>query len=88
MEMQTMKVGRSKRTPSSACISCGAVSDAAAPVGGDTKPSPGDITVCLYCGHVMAFDENLNFRSLTNDEMREIAGDERIVAINRARSKL
>jgi hypothetical protein len=32
-------------------------------------PKPGDISICLYCGHLMAFDEALKFRELSSEEM-------------------
>jgi len=53
----------------------------------DDKPASGDVTVCLYCGHIMAFAEDLSLRELTNEEAREVAGDKRILAIQRARRK-
>jgi len=84
-----MKSGKSVRVPGATCLNCGKVTDGATAVGveGVVLPSPGDLTVCLYCGHLMAFDETLQFRELTEDEMVEVAGDERIVAINSMRKK-
>lgn len=54
-------------------------------VNGDERPTPGDITVCIYCGHIMAFADDLSFRELTGEEIHDIAGDERILDIQRAR---
>lgn len=64
--------------------------DGAAVVGdtGEIHPSPGDITVCMYCGHLMAFDRKLRFRQLTDAEMIEVAGDERIIAVSKARKAI
>jgi len=74
----------------SACLNCGKVCDGATAVGieGAVQPSSDDVTICIYCGHLMAFDANLHFRELTGEEMLEVAADERILAVSRARSKL
>jgi hypothetical protein len=86
-----MEVGTAHRTPKSRCTACGETLDGAAAVAAiadDAAPSPGDITVCVPCGHLMAFDDALKLRELTDDEMRAIAGDRRILAIQRARSTI
>jgi hypothetical protein len=72
--------GRSARTPSSACLECGKPLDGATGLGHRHKPRPGDISVCLYCGHLQAFDGQLRLRPLTDKEMVEIAGDPAIIA--------
>jgi hypothetical protein len=61
--------------------------DAAASMSGEHSPEPDDISICLYCGHLMAFDGDLKFRPLTDAEMVQVAGDPRILAIQRARGK-
>ncbi len=66
------------------CLDCGGLCDAATAF--ERRPKSGDITVCLYCGHVMAFDRKLRLRELTPQEMYEIAGSPRILAIQRARA--
>jgi hypothetical protein len=81
-------VGRKTRVPEAACLGCGKVMDAASGLGTKRKPKPGNIGVCLYCGHLQAYGWDLKFRPLTDEEMLEIAGDERIVAANTARAKM
>jgi hypothetical protein len=49
----------------------------------DFTPRPGDLTVCLYCGHLQAFDADLKLRNLTDEEMHAIAGDEKLLAAQR-----
>ena len=49
-------------------------------------PKPGDPNVCIYCGHIMAFDENLQLRDLTPDEELKIAGDPALMVIQQART--
>jgi hypothetical protein len=66
-------------------LNCGQTLDGTSAVGEDAVPDPGDATICIYCGHLMAFDVSLKFRELTDQEVRDIAGDERILIIQRAR---
>jgi hypothetical protein len=62
------------------CSSCGKKLDAASAAdGSDVRPNPGDASVCLDCGHIMAFGEDMKLRELTEDEMRGIAGDKKIL---------
>jgi hypothetical protein len=77
---------RETRTPPCACLACGKVMDAVTSFDGDHRPKPDDITICLYCGHVMAFGERLRLRPLTDAEMVEIAGNRTILAARRARA--
>jgi hypothetical protein len=83
-----MKVGKGVRVPKSVCTACGSALDGAAVVGNDTiTPKPGDVTVCIDCGHLMAFAEDLSLRDLRDDEFKEVAGDPNILAIQRARAR-
>ena len=76
---------KSVRLPVSNCLNirCGMPNDAASHRGRAT-PRPNDYTVCFYCGHVMAFAEDLTMRALTGKEMIDTAGDQRIIAIQHA----
>jgi hypothetical protein len=78
-------IGRTTRVPASTCPACGRQVDAASPVDHHTKPEPGNLAICLYCGHLMAYADDLSLRHLTDAEMHEVAGDKRILAIQRAR---
>jgi hypothetical protein len=64
--------GRS-RVPESACVECGAKRDGAGtPDGEPIAPAQGDITVCIFCGAIMTFGEDLRPRCLTQDEERHL----------------
>lgn len=81
--------GKSTRMRKSNCTGCGTTVDAATAIDNRTaEPSPGDITVCLYCGRLMAFADDLAVRDLTDAEMIDAAADERILAILQERAKL
>jgi hypothetical protein len=82
-----MRLGKDRHTPRSRCLGCGRKIDGATYVGEeDQAPDPGDVTVCIYCGHIQAFDDDLKLRELTPVEQLDIAGDPRILAIQRARA--
>ena len=70
------------------CLACGTVIDCASGVTTESKPKPGDITICLYCGHLMAFDNELMVRTLTDAEMLEVAGNKDILEIQRVRGEV
>lgn len=68
------------------CPNCGKRLDAATCFTDPAaKPAPGDLTICFYCGHLMAFADDLRVRQLTDPEMVEVAGDPRILALQRVR---
>lgn len=74
---------QTSRVPTQTCLECGTELDAAT---GFAKPSPGDVIICIQCGHLMAFDENLNHRPLTDKEMHMVAGDRRVLGMQAARA--
>lgn len=85
-----MKTGDSVRMGKATCLNCAAELDGATglDVKGAVRPAPGDFTVCLYCGHLMVFDEALQFRELTAKELFEMAADRRLVEVSRARHQM
>jgi hypothetical protein len=74
--------------PKNHCLNCGKLIDGASGVDTKAKPRPGYITVCIYCGHLMAFAKDLSMRALTEEEMHEVAGDERILAVQWAAAQV
>lgn len=70
-----------------ACLNCGKLLDRAMGVGTGTKPEPGSVTMCLGCGHVQAYNEEMKFRELTDEEIVEVAGDKRLLAAQWARGE-
>ena len=70
--------------PTCQCTSCGHILDAAAGWG-DHPPKPGDLSICIQCGHLAAFGADLRLRELTAKEMWEAAGREDLIAAQRVR---
>jgi len=73
-------VGTDVTIPESTCINCGHVNDRAFALGADIRPCPGDVTICVECGHLMVFTDDLRFRNPNSDELKRFAGDPMIVA--------
>jgi len=69
----------------SACLACHRLLDAATSIEDNDRPKPGDVTVCWDCGHIMFFADDLSLRNPTDQEMYYIAGDKRILAVQRLR---
>ena len=90
-----LRVQSEVRVRASPCTNCGKMLDAANAVKETTSeqrrkvfPSPGDFTICIDCGHVMAFTEDLILRDPTPLEIVKIAGDRRLLALQWARGRV
>lgn len=77
--LQGKTMSRSSKLPYTICTNCAKVLDGASSIVGDHTPSPGDITVCIYCSHLMAYADDLTLREMTDAEMNEIAGNKKIL---------
>jgi RNase P subunit RPR2 len=71
-------LGQPQRIKASYCSSCKKVLDGTSCVDDEDKPKSGDITICLYCGNLMAFNDDLILRQLTEGETSMVANDESI----------
>lgn len=66
--------------PGRRCPVCSAVADGCTTVGGEQiPPNPGDFSMCLSCGAVCVFTEDLEFRLPTGVEAAEILTTPEIV---------
>jgi hypothetical protein len=76
-----MKIGTHQRISPSPCLSCGKQLDGCTAVDADGGPSPGDFTVCISCGHLMAFADDLTLQELNDEEMHAIVSASRASAL-------
>lgn len=72
------------RTPDCKCLDCGMLISAASTCEDERVPSPGDISICIHCGHIMIFNEDLTVRALTDAEVIEVAGNQEIILYQKA----
>lgn len=76
---------RSARLAEDHCLNCGKQIDAASSYGDDARdPRAGDITICIECGHIMAFGDDLKVRALNDQEMQYVAGNREVLLMQRA----
>lgn len=69
------------------CLACGYDTDTSSNLADDDlKPEPGNISICIQCGHLMAFADDMSFRELNDEEMLAVAGDKEILLIQKARA--
>lgn len=43
----------------------------------DGTPSPGDVSICAYCGEVLEFDKNLKSIKVTDQALSQLSSDDR-----------
>lgn len=80
---------RDRQIPTQACIACGYVMDMVSNMFNHIqRPKVGDLSVCMKCGHLTAFDENMMHRPLNDEEQKYIAGDPRLLALQQARGEV
>ena len=65
----------------SSCCECGNENDAAS---GPCQPSPGDFSLCIACGSLNVFDNDLSLRSPVDDEIFEAAKSSEVQLLRRA----
>ena len=82
--MREQNIGQ--HVPEAHCTACGKMVNAASCVKDDEAyPEPGDATVCLDCGHLMIFTDGLGLRDPNDEEMRDLAGNEQLLEIQKMR---
>lgn len=63
-------------TPAALCWHCDRMLDAATPAGPDPMaPTPDAVSLCLYCGAVAIFTDDLSLRPPTEDELGDLEGN-------------
>lgn len=67
------------------CLRCGYEFDTHTPTHGTDIPKPGDLSVCIRCGHLATFTDTLNLRDLTPAEHDEAMTDDNLVRVLAAR---
>ena len=68
--------------PESSCPNCGEIMNAAQAVDAEgNEPGAGDASICMSCGHLSIFTDELMLRNPTSEELEKWAGDERLVDV-------
>lgn len=68
--------------PKQACRRCGYRMDQNTEAyGDDSRPSPGDVSMCLRCGALSVFTEAITLRAPTGEENESLQRDSRITEL-------
>lgn len=59
-------------TPDARCPYCNAEINRATSASGAEAPSPGDLSLCVYCQGLSVFSDDLTFRKITDEERASI----------------
>jgi hypothetical protein len=73
------------RHPPVACLGCGKALDSASGMD-KAAPSAGDISMCMYCGHMAKFVDSDTIRQLTGAELIEVCAHPIITRAQRVRA--
>lgn len=73
-----MDITRNPDMPADRCPGCAHPFNDATHVAGDAKPSPGDLSMCWYCGAFLEFNPDLTTRLLTLEDIGSLPDDVRI----------
>lgn len=63
-----MRLDDTTETPGCVCVHC---QHQHSHTTGNGTPEPGDFSLCIRCGNLNVFDDNLRFRRATRKEARE-----------------
>jgi hypothetical protein len=77
----------STRLPASNCLNCGKKLDGAEGVQGG-EPGPGCLSICVYCGAVTIYGDDLHLRPLTEDEAAKLAQERDTMRLLRKATRL
>jgi hypothetical protein len=66
------------------CPNCAAVHECVDNVDEDGPPGPGDVTMCLECGHWAVFGEGMVLREPDVQEQKQLMADNNVVAASLA----
>ena len=76
----TINISKETEVVRSKCCECGYECDR---VPGPRPPGPGDWSLCIKCGSLNVFDDNMNLRRPTDSEVIESAGVSKLQELRR-----
>jgi hypothetical protein len=79
---KVIDISHTSKVPPGKCVECGYETDHAS--GGKESPEPGDASLCIMCGSLSIFADDLTLRAPTVQEMLRAAADRNIQTLRRA----
>ena len=74
--------------PEQRCWLCGYKMNRTSEAFGDRTPKAGDVSICLSCGAIQVFTEDLRLRVPTDEEREKFMRDPRITEVQIVRAHL
>jgi hypothetical protein len=65
----------STETPTTHCRNCGEEIGMSTGLKDGVRPTPGSFSLCLYCGHLSVYADDLTLREPTDEEVKAVAGN-------------
>lgn len=81
-------LGEKHRMPDAHCNNCGALLSGASGYNTNEMPTPGMWALCIYCGNLAVYADDMTLRELSDAELLEAAGDPDIIKMQRVREAL
>lgn len=76
-----------RKVPPSACPKCGDVHDAATASDlSDEAPEPGDFTICVNCGSINRFDDDLHVQFVDQEALDSLDDETRAAVLHAVRA--
>jgi hypothetical protein len=79
-----MYLGEDHKTKENFCPFCNHQLDGCSQVNGNNFPDPGSYSVCIQCGNVSVFDDDLSLRKPHAEEESEIQKNPNVLEAQRA----
>ena len=67
------------RVPETLCWHCDRMLDSMDPIGSEIKPTPGAISLCMYCGAVATLDSDLRMIMPTRELLDDLETNEEFI---------
>lgn len=55
-----------------ACTGCGHSNEEHTGINNEEQPQPGNISICVCCGQVNQYDDDMKLQKLSDDEMHDL----------------
>lgn len=65
--------------PEFRCLKCNYRMDCTTEAFGEGMPKAGDLSMCMMCGYLMVFNEDLTVRELTPEERVRVKSDPNVI---------
>lgn len=78
---------KTTKVPEVSCVECGHPFDLATDIATDATPAPGDVSLCIECGNVAMFADDLTLRPISEDEIERMPLDH-LSSLQRARKAI